>query len=365
MELRNYWWLLIWMFVSGGISIAFFPKQEEYVLGERVERWNWIPALIVILPYIIWAGWRTTSWGDTANYIGMFDSAPGSLGSLYSFVASQTKDRGYAALEVIFKSLISKSRYSFFFFVAAFQLGCLAAVYRRYSRNFWLSIFFFIASTDYLSWMHNGSRQFLAAAIIFACLPLLIEKRYILMSLVVLLASQIHISALVFLPFIFIVNGRAWNVRTLFFIAAVIASVFFLDRVSGFITDAMEDTVYSNDITFFVNDDGTNIMRVLFYSVPAVMAWIFRPYIDRENDPMINICANLSIVAAGFYVFSHFTSGVLVGRIPIYFSLANYILIPWFITEVFDSASAVLVDAGFVGIYSVFFYIQCRTWNLV
>ena len=213
--------------------------------------------------------------------------------------------------------------------------------------------------------MHNGSRQFLAAAIIFGCLPLLIEKRYLLMTIIVLLASQIHISALVFLPFIFIVNGRAWNIRTLFFIVAVIASVFFLDRVSGFITDTMEDTVYSSDIIFFVNDDGTNILRVLFYSVPAIMAWVFRPYIDRENDPLINICANLSIVAAGFYVFSYFTSGTLVGRIPIYFSLANYILIPWFISEVFDAPSAVLVDAGFVGVYSAFFYIQCRTWNLV
>ena len=78
------------------------------------------------------------------------------------------------------------------------------------------------------------------------------------------------------------------------------------------------------------------------------------------------ICANLSVVSAGLYVFSFFTSGILVGALPIYFSLANYILIPWFITEVFDSVSAFLIELGFVGVYSFFFYYQVGvTWRLM
>ena len=79
MAIRNYWWLLIWAFLFGGIAFAFIPKQEEYVLGRRVVRWNWLPALILIAPYVIWAGWRTTSWGDTSNYIWMFEAAPASI----------------------------------------------------------------------------------------------------------------------------------------------------------------------------------------------------------------------------------------------------------------------------------------------
>lgn len=353
------------MFLFGGICFAFFPKQEEYVLGRRCVRWNWLPALSLAVPFFIWAGWRSTAWGDTAAYSTLFANAPSSFDSIADYLSHESKDRGYAFLQVVFKTLISQSDTLFFASIAAIQTLCLVSVYRKYSRNYWLSMFLFVASTDYLSWMHNGTRQFLAVALIFACLPLLVRKRYFVMALIVLLVSRIHLSALIFLPFIFIVNGRAWNFRTLTFILGIIVSVVFLDRVSGFITSAMEETAYSNDIEFFVNDDGTNIIRVLFYSVPAVMSWLFRPYIDRADDPLINICANLSIVAAGFYVFSYFTSGVLVGRIPIYFSLTNYILIPWLISEVFDSASAVLIDVGFVGTYTVFFYIQCRAWNLI
>jgi len=365
MILRNYWWLLIWAFMAGGISLVFFPKQEEYVLGQRCERWNWLPALIMAAPYAIWSGWRVRGFGDTGVYQTRFADVPVGISQIFRYTANASKDRAFAFTEVVFKTFVSQSSAIFFFFVAVVQILCIVSIYRKYSRNYWLSMFLFVASTDYLSWMHNGMRQFLAVALIFAALPLLVEKRYMLMTMVVLLASQFHLTALIFLPFIFIVNGRAWNVRTLGFIAAVIVSVLFLDRVTGFITGAMEDTAYEGNINLFLNDDGTNIMRVLFYSVPAAMAWLFRPYIDRADDPLINVCANLSVVAAGFYVFSYFTSGLIIGRLPIYFSLANYILIPWLITEVFDNASAVLIDAGFVGVYSVFFYIQGQSWGIL
>ena len=186
------------------------------------------------------------------------------------------------------------------------------------------------------------------------------------MCLVVLAASTIHSSALIVLPFIFIVNGRAWNVRTVLFLVAIILSVLFLDRTTSFITNAMVNTEYERDISYFSTDDGTNILRVLFYSVPAIMSLVYRPYINRADDPLINVCANLSIVAAGFYVFSYFTSGILMGAIPIYFSLANYILLPWLINEVFSPASAVFIDTAFVGVYSYFFYYQVGvTWKLL
>lgn len=367
MTLHNYWWLLIWAFLFGGISLAFFPKQEEYVLGRRVMRWNWLPALMLAAPYVIWAGWRPDSLGDTAMYRIMFNDVPVGFAHMSEYISGLTKDRGFGVFQFLFKTLISRESIAFFLLIAFIQVLCLVRVYRKYSRNYWLSFFFFIASTDYLSWMFNGMRQFLAATLIFACLPLLAKRRYLLMTAVILLASQIHLTALLFLPFIFIVNGRAWNIRTLAFIGSIFLAVLFLDRFTGILTTVMEDTAYEGDIMFLNSsvDDGTNIMRVLFYSVPTVMAWLFRPYIDRADDPMINVCANMSIVAAGFYVLSFFTSGIILGRIPIFFSLANYILIPWLISEVFDSGSGVIISSIFVGVYSLFFYLQGNTWGIL
>lgn len=327
-------------------------------MGKKELRWNWLPAALLVLPLVIWAAWRGNGFGDTRVYRARFFIVPTTLSEMGSYVWGQSKDRGFALIEVVFKSLISHSDIAFFFFIAAIQIGCLLCVYRKYSKNYWLSIFLFVASTDYLSWMHNGMRQFLAVTLIFACLPLMVKKHYLAMAVVVLLASQIHLSALVVLPFLFIVNGRAWNVRTLLFIVGVIVSIFFLDQVTGFITNTMEDTAYSGNIEIFLEDDGTNIFRVLFYSVPAVMSLAFRRFIVAEDDPLIDICVNLSVVAAGFYVFSFFTSGILIGRLPIFFSLANYIVIPWMLEKVFDRDSALAVEVGFIATYMAFFYYQ-------
>ena len=75
---------------------------------------------------------------------------------------------------------------------------------------------------------------------------------------------------------------------------------------------------------------------------------------------------NLSVISAGIYFFSFFTSGILVGALPIYFSLANYILIPWLISEVLHSDSVPIVSAGFVAVYTFFFYYQVGvTWHIL
>ncbi len=365
-QLHNFWWLLIWMFLAGGFCYFFVPQQEEIVLGRREVRWNLLPALITALPYVFWAAWRSDVYGDTGIYRSLFNNMPVGIPNMAEYLDTHTKGIGFVIPEYLFKSFVSQSVIAFFFVVAFLQVFLLVLVFRKYSCNYWLSMFLFVASTDYLSWVHNGMRQFVAVMLIFACIPLLVRRRYLLMCLVVLIAASIHSAALVFLPFIFVVNGRAWNIRTLLYIVAVILAVIFLDRVSDFIVSSMEETVYEGDIEIFLTDDGTNFIRVLFYAVPTAMSWVFRPYIDRADDPMINLCVNLSIISTGVYIFSSFTSGILVGALPIFFSLANYILLPWLIREVFDSGSAVFLEILFVGVYTFFFYYQMGpTWGLL
>ena len=65
MELRNCWWLLIWCIVGGFILDRYMPKETIDVLGKKEQRWRLGPALVLVLPYIIWAGFRTNYFGDS------------------------------------------------------------------------------------------------------------------------------------------------------------------------------------------------------------------------------------------------------------------------------------------------------------
>ena len=81
MTLTNYWWLLIWLFTGGVVLAALIPKSER-VLGTLEERWRIVPAVLLVLPYIIWAGYRSDNFGDTYAYREVFKEAPSSLSGL-------------------------------------------------------------------------------------------------------------------------------------------------------------------------------------------------------------------------------------------------------------------------------------------
>lgn len=65
MALTNYWMQLIWMFTGGVFLAILFPRQREVVLGKEEERWGIIPAILLVLPYIFMAAWRTNNFGDS------------------------------------------------------------------------------------------------------------------------------------------------------------------------------------------------------------------------------------------------------------------------------------------------------------
>ena len=80
----------------------------------------------------------------------------------------------------------------------------------KYSRMIELSLFVYIASGLYTVTM-NGIRQSLAAAIIFAATKYILDGNFKKFLLVILLASTIHQTALIFIPIYFIVRRKAWT----------------------------------------------------------------------------------------------------------------------------------------------------------
>ena len=306
----SYWHPMIWSFAAG-LLLYYMPKRTEYLGGRLVERWHWFSALMLVFPYILWAGSRT-SFIDTGTYIRGFMRAPAALSQIPSYLASYDKDQGYSVLVIVCKSLGMTEYHHFFMFVALFQMFCLVYSFRKYSENFWISIFLFVASTDYMSWMHNGIRQFIAVCMTFAAFDMLVRQQYIRFSLVVMLASTIHGSAVLMLPFAFVMIGPAMNRKTLLMIGGVALMIPFIDTLMPFVEDLLMDTQYDDMMTgeIWANDDGTNLIRVVVYSAPALVAVLGWRYIKNNQDPGINMCINASLITMAVYLVSSVTSGI-------------------------------------------------------
>ena len=366
---NGYILILIWTAIIGILSLVSVNGfyRMEIVNGERVRRVTPFFAVVAVLPLVIWAGYRGHV-GDTGVYMEGFEEMPSSFYGINSYLVNIKKDQGFYFLSAVIKCLIGNRNTIYFIIIAAIQCFFLFRIYRKYSSAYVLSFFLFIASTDYISWIFNGMRQFTAVSITVACFPWIVEKKYVRAIIGILVASLFHQSALLLIPFVFIVQGKAWNKKTLLFIAAVIAIVMFADRFTDILDNMLADTQYENVVSDWQNweDDGTNILRVLVYSIPAILSLVGLKYVRSADNPVINICTNMSIAAAGFYIISMFTSGIFIGRLPIYFSLYSYILLPWLIKSIFTKHSAQLIYICMIGAYIIFYFYQNHfIWGLI
>ena len=180
------------------------------------------------------------------------------------------------------------------------------------------------------------------------------------MILLILLASQLHGSAILMLPIIFIVQGKAWNIKTMVLLAVTIVAVVFIDRFTPVLNDMLQDTQYDDIMTneIWMADDGTNILRVAVYSIPALLSLVGLPYVRAANNQMINVCVNCSIMTMALYIVSAVTSGIYIGRLPIYTTFPGYIALPWLIDHIFEEKSAKLMRVAMYMAYIAFFYYQ-------
>ena len=200
--------IIIWMGVMGVLSTQIQFKKIEFVEDKKVVRYSMGFALFVFLPIIIWAGFRDgTGYADTNAYIALYKSLPGNMHQLLTYLGGLEKDWGFYFFSGVIKQIFGEGYRPFLLIIAIIQGMSLIKFYQKYSENYVLSIALFILSGEYMGWMMNGMRQFLAVCIIYFAIPWIVEKKYIRCILVILLASTIHQTAIIMLPIIFIVQG--------------------------------------------------------------------------------------------------------------------------------------------------------------
>ena len=348
---------MVWVAAASAVFAMFGAYRYVIENGSRVRKYGKIAALIMVLPIIYWAGTRGDVADTTASRQG-FTNTSASLSTIPQVIAGDGQDKGFSVLNIIIKSIIGNRDVIYFTIIAAICVLCVAYAYQKYSYAFAWSIFLFVISTDAYQWLFNGMRQFIPAAILFACMGLILKKKYVPLIIIILLMSTIHLSVLLMIPCIFIAQGKSWNKKAILFLLLVLIIILFVDRFTDVLESFLANTQYDDVTDQFHYDDGTNLLRVLVYSVPPVLALIGRKQINREDNPVINLCVNMSIISMGIYIVSMFTSGIYIGRLPIYFSLYNYILLPWELDHIFTKRSAAFLKAVMVILYGGYCYYQ-------
>lgn len=354
--------MIVWVSVLGGLNHLIQRNSQVQYMKRSVYK-NDVPLFMALLTFgyiIFWVGIRS-GVADTAAYIAGFNSTPVSLSAIPQYWDfGDNKSPGFTTFNILFKHFISTDYHVWLMTIAIITGIPIMIVLRKKSEHFFYSTYLFITSIIFF-WMLNGMRQFLVAAILFLLSDWIEKKKTIPFIMAVLVLATIHFTILVMIPMYFFVTAKPFGKKIALFILLLLLAIIFLEPFVSTMENALNDTAYSGVTNQFAQDDGVNPIRVLVMAVSPIIAFIGRKTIQKEEDPFINICVNMSVICAGIYFLGIFTSGILVGRLPIYFEIYNIILLPHLLKVCFTKDSSkimfVLCTVGFFAYY----FLQMRS----
>ncbi|WP_274648613.1 EpsG family protein [Paenibacillus humicola] len=337
---------ILWLTLSTASMFSFFARYFAVTDPQTpaLVRPNKLMAFAVAFVLIMVSGLRNNI-GDTVFYIHTYEINDFS----WNYIAQQ-KDIGFNLFQKLLKSFTTDPQ-AFIFSVALITNLFIVLVLYKYSRLFELAVYVFITSGSFIVSM-NGIRQYMAAAIIFAATKFLMEGHWKRYMLTVLIAAFFHQSALIMIPIYFLVRRKAWTGTTIALLVVAVLIVAGFNQFQDVLFSALQDTSYSEYQNF--QEGGANILRVIFYAVPLVAAYLGREKL-RLLFPKIDIIVNLSLIGVVLMIIS--TQNWIFARVAIYFTIYQIIVVSWVI-KVFRQKDQKLIYLITIFVYLVFFFYE-------
>lgn len=339
------------------LSVAY--KKTEILGNVKGEIIYNVPNLLKWLPifYVAFFTCLRDEVLDTYFYIGDFNNMPTKWEAINVYT-QDSNSRGFHFIMGMFKMYISENHYMWLTFIASASLYSLSRFYSKFSCNYAFTFFLFVSSTAF-TWLLNGARQFLVVCVIIGFVDWLLygnKKKRLLYLILVLFMTTIHSSAWFVIPLLLICSrGKMLDKWMLLVTFCAIVGTLLMGDIIDVVSGVMDKEYDMSEST------GSSLMRLFISAVPLLLVLLKFNSIRQEATRVIVFCVNMSLVGVCFYFASTFSSGILVGRMPIYFTICNYVLLPWLLKKYYNNNLYIIMC---IICYTYYFYFQmCIAWH--
>ena len=255
---------------------------------------------LLMLPIFIISWRRGNTTVDYGNYEYIFNSSINL--PLLGGWKSINIEPGYFILNKVV-SLFSTKFTSFLFVYSAIVLGIYYYAIYKFSNFYGLSVMLLIAFGSYYT-SFNTMRQFLAATICILAI-VNIEKGFWKYLLIVSIAASFHFSALIMIPFYFILKLRLNTIKGLTVFVMLLGLSFVLIVYTPTLVRFLTSSIYSNysDINAFGINTGvplSAIARIVF----LIVYYLFFIKMINFDNILENISFNSIFITLIFMIFS-------------------------------------------------------------
>ncbi len=299
-------------------------KLTDDSRGQKTNVTSTLPVLTIALILAAVAGFRDHVGTDFSTYEGLF-----------WYYANSPLREAFAVDEGLFwgmSGLVGSMTGNItvvFLFFALLITCCEIPTIAKYTPNAQLSLFLYITTMQYFN-AFNGIRQSLAAAIMFAAFPLLLNKKWIRYFLITAVSYFIHNSVILIVPFALLasMDPKKKLTKTIFLVVFAVIFLFpgFIDSAFSILTPDNYQHFLDKDSA----DDGVNFLRVLVALVPVAISWIYYDALHKQagDKRLFETLVSFSTINLMIWVLA--LRSTVMARFCFYTSIYNVLLISYF-----------------------------------
>ena len=278
-----------------------------------------------------------TSYNDTLTYIETFQSAETIAEGVEAGIFTDWTGNPWS---MFYRSLvreITDNYHIYFLFPALFSSFAVVKLFKQFSLDPAFSLLIFYSIGTYVMYV-AALKQCFAVFFLLWSLPYAIKRQYLRFYLLVLIAIMFHTHAFMFALVPLLVH-KPWGKVTWSLLGATLFAMATYDVTLGaFMEYAQSIGALVAEIEVF-DGHSINIIRVLVYWIPAVLALFFRKRLFYNSTRTENLFVNMSIVSAFILTIGLIQGANLYARMAGYFEVATAIALPWMIRKLFNNRS--------------------------
>jgi hypothetical protein len=210
-----------------------------------------------------------------------------------------------------------------------------------------LSVLFLVIDGFYFQSM-NTIRQWITLAMFLYSIKFIRDKRFIPYLIVILLASTIHLSALIFIPIYFLCQIRIPPRKGILVLSISIACMPFVRGIFNYIVSF---TKYKWYLNILYNKSDFSITDTIIGAILMFLGYFY--YRNAKDDKTYSILMNLQLIA--FIVSLYSTVIILAERIVPCFTAAELLFVPLILSQEKDRKTRMI----FTILLVTFFALTC------
>lgn len=351
-----YWGTVFLMYLSQ----TYYPVEVQ-LQGHQRGRHHFMRKksdifMIIVILGLSGFSFLRSSYNDTYAYI-------------YAFINSETLEEGFQKgiftdwtgnpWSELFESWMRTitDNYHVYFMVPAFVSSfSVIKLFKRYSVSPAFSLLIFFSIGTYVMYI-AALKQCMAMFFLLIALPYALDRKYVRFYLLVVAACMFHIHAFMFAIVPFLVE-RPWGKVTWVGLAFTLFAMATYDVTLGAFLEYARSLGANVAESEVFDGHSINVIRVLVYWVPALLALVFRRRLFADSSKSERLFVNMSIVSAFILMIGLVEGANLYARMAAYFELASAIALPWMIKKLFTKQSAQLVTGIAVVMYFGYFMFE-------